>query len=64
MAFADELRPPVRRSDIFQASGGDASFECDWCGSAVRREVAHQRVERTDDGLRIVVLCPACDGAD
>jgi hypothetical protein len=45
--------------------GGGAALECDWCGRAVRRETAFERVQRGADGVETVLLCAECElGAD
>jgi hypothetical protein len=42
-----------------------ALLECDFCGRAVRREAAYERVHRGDDGVEVVILCSECElGAD
>lgn len=38
-----------------------ALLECDFCGRAVRREAAFERVHRGDDGVEVVVLCSECE---
>jgi hypothetical protein len=42
-----------------------AALECDWCGRAVRRETAFERVQGGGDDAEVVVLCRECElGAD
>ncbi|ACG74217.1 hypothetical protein AnaeK_2995 [Anaeromyxobacter sp. K] len=38
----------------------DVDGRCDFCGCAVNRETAVQRVERRDEGPEVVVLCADC----
>jgi hypothetical protein len=38
-----------------------ASLQCDFCGRAVRREAAFERVHRGDDKPEVVVLCAECE---
>jgi hypothetical protein len=53
------LRPASYPSQVrFQ---GDAVLECDWCGRAVSRETAFERVQRGDDGVEVVLLCAECE---
>jgi hypothetical protein len=39
--------------------------DCDFCGRAVRRETAFERIQTTDDGDEVIVLCAGCEfGSD
>jgi hypothetical protein len=55
----DDFRPSTRFHTPQTSS--TSAFECDWCGRDVRRESAHERVQRTDDGIEVVILCPECE---
>jgi len=47
-------------SDALDASS-ELDTECDYCGRAVRRETAFQRVHRGDDGVEVVPMCRECE---
>jgi hypothetical protein len=66
--IATELRSERNRSNPsnFSQPSFDAElpYECDFCGRAVHRETAAVHVQRTDDSIEVVVVCPECASTD
>jgi hypothetical protein len=65
MCIATEI-PSARPADALHARlDSAAALECDWCGRAVRRETAFERVHGSGDDAEVVLLCSECElGAD
>jgi hypothetical protein len=58
--------PSARPADVLHARlDAGPALECDYCGRAVRRETAFERVQGGGDDAEVVLLCSECElGAD
>ena len=62
MIVGTEARAELPTSERSQAAfSGEAAYECDWCGRAVRPETASQRVHRVGSAEEVVFLCAECE---
>jgi hypothetical protein len=60
----DTVPAPYRSTGTGPRLDASALLECDFCGRAVRREAAFERVHRGDDGVEVVILCSECELGD